>query len=82
MEKITNNKQLHLDSEILGDPAAVNRVDKMSMVKVYCKIETSPWAITLTEPVPDTFDLPASDWAENFFSGQSAKRGSFPHGLP
>ena len=29
---------------ILGDPGAVSRVDKMSVVKVYCKIETSPWA--------------------------------------
>ena len=24
----------------------------MSVVKVYCKIETSPWALTLTKPVP------------------------------
>ena len=38
----------------------------MFVVKVYCKIETSPWALTLTEP-----ELPASD-----FSGQSAKRSS------
>ena len=30
---------------ILGDPGAVSRVDKMSVVKVYCKIETSPWAL-------------------------------------
>ena len=48
----------------------------MSVVKVYCKIETSPWAITLTEPVPEAFELPASDWPENFFSGQSVKRSS------
>ena len=59
---------------ILGDPAAVSRVDKMFVVKVYCKIETSPWALTLTEPVPEAFELSASDWPENFFSGQSAKR--------
>ena len=38
----------------------------MFVVKVYCKIEMSPWALTLTEP-----ELPASD-----FSGQSAKRSS------
>ena len=30
---------------ILGDPGAVSRVDKMFVVKVYCKIETSPWAL-------------------------------------
>ena len=34
---------------ILGDPGAVSRVDKMFVVKVYCKIEMSPWALTLTE---------------------------------
>ena len=27
---------------ILGNPGAVRWVDKMSVVKVYCKIETSP----------------------------------------
>ena len=59
---------------ILGDPGAVSRVDKMFVVKAYCKIETSPWALTLTVPVPEAFELPASDWPENFFSGQSAKR--------
>ena len=53
---------------MLGDPGAFSRVDKMSVVKVYCKIETSPWALTLTEPVPEVFALPASDWPENFFS--------------
>ena len=40
----------------------------MFVVKVYCKIETSPWAITITKPVPEAFELPASDWPEkNFF---------------
>ena len=42
----------------------------MSVVKVYCKIETSPWAITLTEPVTEAVELPASDWPEKIFSGQ------------
>ena len=44
---------------ILGDPGAVSRVDKMFVVKVFCTIETSPWALTLTEPVPEAFELPA-----------------------
>ena len=39
----------------------------MFVVKVYCKIETSPWTLTLTEPVPETFELPASDWKEKIF---------------
>ena len=33
----------------------------MFVLKVYCKIETSPWALTLTELIPETFELPASD---------------------
>ena len=52
---------------ILGDPGAVSRVDNMSVVKVYCKIEKSPWALTLTEPVPEAFELPASDWPQKIF---------------
>ena len=52
---------------ILGDPGAVSRVAKMSVMKVYCKIETSPGALTLTEPVPDAFELPASDWPQKIF---------------
>ena len=40
----------------------------MFVVKVYCKIETSPWALTLTEPVPEVFELPASDRPENSIS--------------
>ena len=31
---------------ILWDPGAVSRGDTMFVVKVYCKIETSPWALT------------------------------------
>ena len=79
---------------ILGDPGAVSRVDKMFVVKVYCKIETSPWALTLTEPVPEAFELPASDWPEKiFFLGNQRReadwwlscfltRLSFPHRSP
>ena len=36
----------------------------MSVVKVYYKIERSPWALTLTEPNPEALKLPASDWQE------------------
>ena len=63
-----------VEKNILGDPGAVSRVDKMSVVKVYCKIETSPWALHLIEPVPEAFELPASDWPKLFFSGQSVNR--------
>ena len=39
----------------------------MSVVKVYCKIETSPWALTLTEAVPEAFELSATDWPQKMF---------------
>ena len=41
---------------------AGSRDDRMFVVKVYYKIERSPWALTLTEPVPEAFELPASDF--------------------
>ena len=31
----------------------------------------SPWALTLTERVPEAFEIPPSDWPEKYFSGQS-----------
>ena len=61
---------------ILGDPGAVSQVDKIFVVRVYCKIEMSPWALNLIKPVPEAFELPASDWPKLFFSSQSAKRSS------
>ena len=44
----------------------------MSVVKAYCKIETSPWALTLNEPVPErAFELPAPAWPQKFQPGDS-----------
>ena len=50
--------------------------ESRTWAKVYCKNETDPWAITLTEPVPEAFEIPAFDWAEKYFSAQSTKRTS------
>ena len=36
----------------------------------------SPWALTLTDPVPEAFEFSPSDWPEKYSSGQSAKRNS------
>ena len=44
-----------------------------SWAKVYYNWATSPWALTLTELVPEAFEFPAFDWPEKYFSGQSAK---------
>ena len=46
---------------ILGEAGAVSRVagifvgESRKGAKVYCKNETNPLAITLTEPVPEAF---------------------------
>ena len=43
MGKMKNGNKTEIELwGILGDPGAVSRVDKMFVVKVYCKIETSP----------------------------------------
>ena len=47
---------------IIGDPGVASREESMFVVKVYFKIENSPWALALTEPVSEAFELPASDW--------------------
>ena len=49
---------------MLRDPWAASQDDGMFVVKVYYKIEKSPWALTLTESVPEAFELPPSDWPE------------------
>jgi len=36
----------------------------------------SPWALTLTDPVPEAFEFSPPIWPEKCFSGQSAKRNS------
>ena len=52
---------------ILGDPGTASRDDKMFEVKVYYKNGKSPWALTLIEPVPEAFEVPAYDWPQFFF---------------
>ena len=47
---------------MLGDTGAASWDNRMFGVKVYCKIEMSPWALTPTKAIPEAFELPASDW--------------------
>ena len=61
---------------ILGDPGAASRDDGIFMGESLQQERECPWALTLTERLPEAFEIPASDWPENFFSGQSAKRNS------
>ena len=46
----------------------------MFVVKVYCKIEPSPRALTLTGPVSEVFELPTSDWPEKNQQREAARR--------
>ena len=56
-------------SHILRDPEAASWDDRMFAVKVYYKIEKSPWALILPPKIsfPEAFELPASDWPEKNF---------------
>ena len=61
---------------ILGDPGAASRDDGIFMGESLQRERESPWALTLTDPVPEAFEFSPSDWPEKYFSGQSAKRNS------
>ena len=52
---------------ILGDPGAASRDDGIFMGESLQQERESPWALTLTERVPEAFEITP-------FSGQSAKR--------
>ena len=64
-------------SPILGDPGAASRDDGIFMGESLQQERESPRALTLTERVPEAFEIPPSDWPEKYFSGQSAKRNSW-----
>ena len=45
--------------------------------KVYCNRATSPWALSLTELVPEAFEFPAIDWPEK--NQRRGPAGAFLH---
>ena len=51
-------------SSILGDPGAASRDDRVFMGESLQQEQESPWALTLTERVPEAFEIPPSDWPE------------------
>ena len=57
-------------------PRAASRDDGNFMGESLQQERESPWALTLTDPVPEAFEFSPSDWPEKYFSGQSAKRNS------
>jgi len=56
---------------ILGDPGGASWGDGIFRGESLQQERESPWAFTLSERVPEAFEIPPSDWVENF-SGQSA----------
>ena len=36
----------------------------------------SPWELILTEPIPEVVEFRSADWAEKYFSAQSARSSS------
>ena len=63
---------------ILGDPGAASRDDGIFVGESLQQERESPWALTLTERVPEAFEIPPSDWPEKYFSGQSEVFIAFP----
>ena len=61
---------------ILGNPGATSRDDAIFLGESLRQALKSPWEIILTEPVPEVVEFRPVDWAENYFSAQSAMRSS------
>ena len=51
-----------MTASILGDPGAASRDDGIFMGESLQQERESPWALTLTERVPEAFEIPPSDW--------------------
>jgi len=51
---------------ILGDSGAASRDDGIFMGESLQQERESPWALTLTERVPEEFEIPPSDWPEKY----------------
>ena len=49
-------------SLILGDPGAASRDNGIFMGESLQQERESPWALTLTERVPEAFEILPSDW--------------------
>jgi len=64
---------------ILGDPGAASWGDGIFTGESFQQERESPWAFTLTERVPEAFEIPLADWPEKF-SGQSEGGISYASG--
>ena len=53
---------MNLHNPILGDPGAASRNDGIFTGESLQQERESPWALTLTERVPEAFEIPPSDF--------------------
>ena len=61
---------------ILGNPGATSRDDAIFSGESLRQVLNSPWELILTEPVPEVVEFHSADWAEKYFSAQSARSSS------
>ena len=61
---------------ILGDPGTTSRDDAIFLGESLLHELKSAWELILTEPVPEVVEFRSADWAEKYFSAQSAMRSS------
>ena len=61
---------------ILGDPGATSRDDAIFSGESLLQELKSPWELILTEPIAEVVEFRPADWAEKYFSAQSAMRSS------
>ena len=62
--------------DILGNPRATSRDDAIFSGESLLQVLRSPWELILTEPVPEVVEFRSADWAEKYFSAQSASSSS------
>ena len=60
---------------ILGDPGAASREDAIFLGESLLQELKSPWELSPADPVPDVVEF-RPDWAEKYFSAQSARTSS------
>ena len=61
-----------VENPILGDPEATSRDDARFSGETLLQELKSPWELIVTEPVPEVVEFRPADWAEKYFSAQSA----------
>ena len=65
-----------MTTSILGNPGATSRDDAIFLGESLLEELKSPWELILTELVPEVVELHSADWAEKYFSAQSARGSS------